>query len=34
LKFTDTVADAYARRPDPDLLRAARHAGVLIGAPE
>jgi hypothetical protein len=34
LGFTDTAVDAYQRRPDPDLLRAARHAGALIGSPE
>jgi len=34
LKFTDAAVEAYERRPDPDLLRAAQLAGALIGTPE
>ncbi|GAA4263954.1 questin oxidase family protein [Dactylosporangium darangshiense] len=33
LKFTDTAVEAYERRPDPDLLRAAQLAGALISTP-
>jgi hypothetical protein len=34
LKFADTAVEAHQRRPDPNLLRAAQLAGVLISAPE